>query len=1233
MVKQKKEEAVNIDHVYDKLLEAYAKDATPEKNEYMEVSKTLMVPEILSDMDKREPVEEDGYISYPETTNVNFSRKIYAKEEFHRNRIMPLKNVMSKKEYEDIATSKCVFQDFQLTPNQKFIANFFHPLTPYKSLLLFHGVGVGKTATAIQIAEKYIDRHDQRVLVILSSNIKDNFKREIFDIQRYNRKLHKSSLCTGTKYPDMVMQRHKLTPEALVKKIDRLIAERYQFIGYNELVAYTNKIMHYVKEHEKNPEKHQQRYEEKMRDIFSNRLIIVDEAHNLRMADESGKKQISNTFMDMLKIAENTRLVLMTATPMYNDAKEIIWIANALLTNDRRPLLKTSDVFQSGKGRTGFTRNGKKILREALNGYVSYMRGENPFSFPSRIFPSINNDKNVLTTYARKDMYGKEIAPGERMKHVEMVGSVLSEQQKKWFKEAVKRNKGEQMIDGEDDMEYAGNNDEDEEKMTQDLQNTIQLSNIIYPSVQHTNEPGAAKSVLGKSGFMNCFTRSEKRGIRYKESIKKEKGEFLSYDTIQEYSPKIKSILDYILNSEGIVFVYSQYYYSGIFPLAIALEHIGFTKYGGSNITRGITVNNKLEKPMSYIVLSKDTDISANNVKEMIKVKSEENKDGDIIKVVIVSKIATEGLDFKNIREVHLLEPWFNLNRAEQIIGRGVRQCSHISLPLEKRNVTIYMHASVNSKSAERRESVDERIYRMGERKQMQIAEVQKIMKSGAVDCYLNQGGIIYPPEVLNKKIRLYTSQKKRVNDFALGDRDGSYICDYSKCSVVCVDKTGNSSKHLPSAIDVSTFDPVFVEVEIDDYKRRIKEIFKAHSATQMALTFEQICDLVIQVMIDAGIFTEKSLDDTTLSSIHSVVSFGLQEMIDKQERFEGLFGKDIVVGELVYVHNVYLFTPSEMLKYNKRITVEEWDDAFQRLNRTSLVFEHLVDKQDMQMPNDKKGQEEREADAAKDKQLLITNIIDIVEERYLAVKETMSQIMNLKKVIKDRVYMDWVIDRLTQDELFAIIVYVNKVATSANEAQEVMNKKRRALMDLIAQSLYSAGTFIVDTSSGNEAKKTLAVIQHFKNPYDGDMYSVKKQGDTYTIKKSGPLDIAGMSDKLKDMEKVLSDQKKKPMTGLIEVKKADVTKGVGMAKPVSNKFKIVDLGGSKKGYVCTQTSSLKISDLRDRIVQMYKDAGGIIDEKLLDNGGVLEQYKKVELCDVYEILMRQTKQLVRIFV
>ena len=88
----------------------------------------------------------------------------------------------------------------------------------------------------------------------------------------------------------------------------------------------------------------------KLEKFFNNRLIIIDEVHNIRITDDNKNKRIA---MELTKLIENVdfvRLLLLSATPMYNSYKEIIWLINLLLANDKRPLLKYNDLFENIDG-------------------------------------------------------------------------------------------------------------------------------------------------------------------------------------------------------------------------------------------------------------------------------------------------------------------------------------------------------------------------------------------------------------------------------------------------------------------------------------------------------------------------------------------------------------------------------------------------------------------------------------------------------------------------------------------------------------------------------------------------------------------------------------------------------------------------------------------------------------------------------------------------------------------
>ena len=45
---------------------------------------------------------------------------------------------------------------FHLTYSQQFLKNFMNDRTPYNGILIFHGVGVGKTCSAVNISSSFL---------------------------------------------------------------------------------------------------------------------------------------------------------------------------------------------------------------------------------------------------------------------------------------------------------------------------------------------------------------------------------------------------------------------------------------------------------------------------------------------------------------------------------------------------------------------------------------------------------------------------------------------------------------------------------------------------------------------------------------------------------------------------------------------------------------------------------------------------------------------------------------------------------------------------------------------------------------------------------------------------------------------------------------------------------------------------------------------------------------------
>ena len=82
-----------------------------------------------------------------------------------------------------------------------------------------------------------------------------------------------------------------------------------------------------------------------IRDYFSNRYMVIDEVHNIRDEQGSDMRDTVKTIEEVIRYSNNLRLVLLTATPMYNRVTEVLWILNMMLLNDNRPTLNKKDVF------------------------------------------------------------------------------------------------------------------------------------------------------------------------------------------------------------------------------------------------------------------------------------------------------------------------------------------------------------------------------------------------------------------------------------------------------------------------------------------------------------------------------------------------------------------------------------------------------------------------------------------------------------------------------------------------------------------------------------------------------------------------------------------------------------------------------------------------------------------------------------------------------------------------
>jgi hypothetical protein len=1009
-------EAEDLKAEYDKL------DCTNENYYKPECNKFLLKRELVERNYLDEHPDEDPYL-YPSLSDTLFNVKIASKKEFNDTQYEGPDFQTSIKEQADILANA----DFELQPHQAFVKNFMSFQTPYNSLLLYHGLGTGKTCSAIGVCEEMREYMKQmgitkRIIIVASENVQDNFKLQLFDERKLKEVdgLWNIRACTGNKLLQEInpMNMKGMPREKVISQIKNIINTYYIFLGYVQFANYIIKTMNYNEEMEKQRSKrlNEKRKTQPLKDVkiemnsriikrlrneFDNRLIVIDEVHNIRKTDDNANKKVAINLELLVRAAKNMRFLLLSATPMYNSYKEIVWMLNLMNTNDRRGRVETKDIFDKNGN---FKKNGEEILIRKATGYVSFVRGENPYTFPYRVypiefakdhtFPAIKypsyqmnlkkikheDKKRILSLYLVKlaecqtcgkcqycayryiiyNLRNKQFSITTRtgvvkempsFENMESFGytllqvpleSLIISYPIRGLKAALDRMPAEPLSEelAPSFSESASNEKEEEEKIEEEKEEQIGVEedNIEEAAPQSGDIDGGdgtptspkdhiaidPHQLTGKQGlermmnFVDSKSPQVKGEFEYKPTTLEHYGRIFSVDKIGAYSAKIKNVLDNIVNpetghvSEGIILIYSQYIDSGLVPMALALEEMGFTRYGNQGAkplfknkptdvvdvrTMKKPSDKKNFKPARYAMITGDSRLSPDNKFEVNGLTTEDNKDGNKVKVVLISKAGSEGIDLKFIRQVHILDPWYNTNRAEQVIGRAVRNLSHKDLPFEKRNVEIFMYGSILGDNKE--EAADLYVYRVAEFKAVQIGKVTRVLKETAVDCIINHNQTGFTQTTMSKYLKESITQDLStgliLNNFKVGDAPFSPACDYmAECNYDC-----RPDKNIEEGdLNEDTYSEAFIVMNFEKILQRIRMLMKE------------------------GFFYKK---DVLLQKIRTPREYpyiqvyaALTKLIEDETEFiTDKYGRN---GRLVNIGEYYLFQPVELRDKNASI-------------------------------------------------------------------------------------------------------------------------------------------------------------------------------------------------------------------------------------------------------------------------------------------------------------------------
>ena len=223
--------------------------------------------------------------------------------------------------------------------------------------------------------------------------------------------------------------------------------------------------------------------------------------------------------------------------------------------------------------------------------------------------------------------------------------------------------------------------------------------------------------ILEKMGDAD-YKEAVKQAYKY---LKLHARQFLLPEGLKTYSPKYLAMLENIQDPAhiGLNLVYSQFRtMEGLGIFALTLETNGFARFKikrtASNLWELDMSEEDMGKPCYALytgtetgeereiirnIYNGDWNYIPNNIAIQLRAKSSNNNRGEIIKVLMITSAGSEGINLRNTRYVHIMEPYWHPVRLEQVIGRARRICSHQNLPKELQTVEVFIYIMTLTKS------------------------------------------------------------------------------------------------------------------------------------------------------------------------------------------------------------------------------------------------------------------------------------------------------------------------------------------------------------------------------------------------------------------------------------------------------------------------------------------------------------------------------------------------------
>jgi len=672
------------------------------------------------------------------------------------------KNYRDSSEKEDTDVDLCLQRTGpgkELLPYQKLVRDYLVAETPYRGLLIYHGLGTGKTCSAISVAESLIDT--RKIFVMLPAALEANFRGELrkcgdpfyqeenhWEVRKINTEKdieHAEKLRISRKFIDKYMEYYVTIPEKVAnfkdldmptkkkisEQIDDVLNAKFNFIHYNG-ISKSNIDELFP------PDK---------LDYLDNSVIIIDEVHNF-IRSVLNESELKMRVYDLIYKAKNSKLVLLSGTPIINRPNEIAYLMNLLRGPIERIDIPTTSVSWDEGMMTSFFRSIPEIDTIEYNSVKKIiMLTRNPPKFES-----VYNEKHERIAVK----YNKE---GELLPYEEFIEKIKSSFEKKIVGTELGKPSIEELqclptkfeefantyIDGlkiknalmfqrriQGLVSYFKGADErllpkriDTEKelikIEMSPQQFLRYLEVRWKEIQQDSRKGRGIEDLSTYRTISrlvCnyaippdFIEEGKDKEKILEELRKNPRRYLSRDALKAFSPKFLEITKNIKDYTGDIpynnqFVYSNYKsLEGAGILGLILEQEGFQEYKLEKTQAGYVEGNMDPSKPAFTFFNGDMDELERDYLRQIFNQSYEDGFPQTLRDSIKTRIcvmfgsgsAKEGITLRNVRHVHIVEAQWNPGDLDQAIGRANRICSHASLPMDQRTFRVHIYVTVFS--------------------------------------------------------------------------------------------------------------------------------------------------------------------------------------------------------------------------------------------------------------------------------------------------------------------------------------------------------------------------------------------------------------------------------------------------------------------------------------------------------------------------------------------------------